>query len=598
MKISDELISGFLYGTIDLKDEYYEEAKSEDEAFSEVFDSSYPSYMEVQRPNEADKQVKYRKDFFEATGNPISGFLGLIEKQIDKVFSSDDFRVIFKEKSKLPDVTQTAEWYFTKGYYNGRDLLKSFSESIKTKTLLEPNSVLAIIPSDGKDYPEPYYLIVDADEVLYYKANEFCLLKSELKSDILADDGSVLSDAGDIHYFFDTEYFVVTKHIGYNQDGTAKYSVVKKKHGCSFLPCKKIGRKVKEQTEDGHELRTSDLSDSLVFLRLAQMNSNDLAVEHNFHVATRSYVIGTIDCSDCGGRGMVKNPQGGKAIKCSSCGGAGKKAAYSGSGADEMIIPMDVNSLGKSDKTPTIGGGFIARPETGAKIFAEAYERNVKLALRPFGLENAIITPYNQSGNSKDKDMQEGYAFMMSMSYHMEELLQFLIDSIIEQRYQTLSKELRELERPSLTVPKKFNLSSADSLYNKLKEASQNGMPDTMKLKYVKQLVEKESGLNSDEYLLVKAKEKLDPLPAYTFQQKVLARNTLSDLKYVLTINIDAILNECNEENDGFLMMDYKAQRDIVNKKAQEYLLEAKDNLQRDFQVKPSTNIVSENQTV
>jgi len=194
--------------------------------------------------------------------------------------------------------------------------------------------------------------------------------------------------------------------------------------------------------------------------------------------------------------------------------------------------------------------------------------------------------------------MQEGYAFMVSMSYHMEEILKFLIDAIIDQRYQSLPKELRDLERPALTVPKKFNLSSTDTLYNKLKEASQNGMPDVMKLKYVKQLVEKESGLNSDEYLLVKAKEKSDPLPAYTFQQKLLARNTLSDLKYVLTINIDAILNECVEENDGFLMMDYKEQREIVNKKAEDYLSEAKDNLQREYQVKPSTNKVAENQTV
>lgn len=191
--------------------------------------------------------------------------------------------------------------------------------------------------------------------------------------------------------------------------------------------------------------------------------------------------------------------------------------------------------------------------------------------------------------------MQEGHAFMVATSDHVEELITFIVTSVVDIKYKKIPKDFIEAERPSITVPKKFNLTSAQSLYNRLKDAGTNNMPDSVKLKWVKQLIEKESGINSDDYLLEKAKQRLDPFPAYTFQQKVLARDTLSDLKYVLTMNIDAILMECIEENTGFLLLDYKEQKLIVDKKAGEFLAEAKDNLNKDFTVKPATNIVSGN---
>ena len=581
LKITDELIAGFLNDRGTLIDPFYEESKTEDKEFLEVFGSEYPSYMKFQRPNEGEKQKKYREDYFKAIGNPIKGFLGLIEKQIDKVFSSEDFRVIFSQKSKLPKKSDTAEYYFTKGYYNGRNLLRSLAESIKSDTLTNPNSVLAVLPNEvNGDYAEPYYLIAKSEKVLYFKANEFCLIKSELKTDLEMPDGGFIREKGDIFYFFDTERYCVVKHVGYNQDGSNKYTANKtgnsfRLHGCKFLPCKKIGRKIKKQTEDGHELRTSDLTDSLVFLKEAQMNHEDLIIEHNHHVASQEWVLGTVQCGTCNGQGKIRNPEGGKPITCTTCDGAKSVPVHTGSGLNKMVIPMDIGSLGKSEKMPTEFGGFINRPETGAKIFSESFDKNIELALRPFGLQNVILTPYNQSGDAKDKDMQEGHAFMVAMSDHVEETTGFVVSAIVEMRYKELPKDTILSEMPSITVPKKFNLTSAQSLYNRLKDAGTNNMPDSIKMKYVKQLVEKESGINSDDYLLVKAKEKLDPLPAYTFAQKTLAKDTLSNLKYVLTINIDAILIECMEENNGFLLFDYKKQKELVDKKAQEFLAEA-----------------------
>ena len=220
MKITDDLVRRFLYDEIKLEDPYQEESEEIDEQFLEVFGSEYPEYMDFQRPNESESQKAYRKAYFESIGNPVSGFLGLIEKQIDKVFTSDDFKIRFNHKSKLPREQDTAQWYFTKGYYNGADLLKAFSESIKKDSLLKPNSLMVLVPNEGEDgYPRPYYLIVDSENVLYFKANEFALVKSEMKSDVRNYDGRILENYGDIFYFFDSEKYCIATHVAFNDSG-------------------------------------------------------------------------------------------------------------------------------------------------------------------------------------------------------------------------------------------------------------------------------------------------------------------------------------------------------------------------------------------
>jgi hypothetical protein len=50
------------------------------------------------------------------------------------------------------------------------------------------------------------------------------------------------------------------------------------------------------------------------------------------------------------------------------------------------------------------------------------------------------------------------------------------------------------------------------------------------------------------------------------------------------------------QEDKEFLMREYKVQKELVYKKAEEYLTEADSNLRQDFVVKGNTNIVTESQ--
>lgn len=572
-----------LYQTSEVVDYFSEEACQLDNGIQEAFGDDYPSFMNVQRPNESEKQSKYRKEYFEQTGNPIKGYLGQIEKQVDKVFSSPDCKIKFSKNSKFK-TEDSLEQYLTKEYYNGDNFFNAFRETIKNKVLTSPNSVLAVIPNERSDentYPKPYYIIAKPENVLFYKANEICVILSELKEDVV--QGDTISHAfGDIFYIFDRYNYVVARHTGYDDKNEKIFKLNTlngefRSHNCDFLPCKKIGRKILEQTENGFELRTSDLEDSMVFLRNGIMNYMDLVVEHNFHVASQEWAIGTIECLNCRGTGKAKGE--GKSTTCKICGGAGKTQGITGNGLDKIVIPYQINELGKSEKAPSAVGGFIERPETGSKLFDAAFEKNMFRAMQPFGLEHLMKVPLNQSGASKDYDMQEGYTFVLSMSNHIESLFGMTLTAISNTRYQTAPKAYQEAEMPVMVMPKTFNLSSSQSLSTKLKDVITYSLPSELKLKYTEELLEKESGMGSEDLLYFQVKKRLDPLPTSTLSEKSTSRNYLSDIKYILTTNIDGILIEAMAIEKDFLYLSYEAQKQIVNDIATRYLKEVGSNI-------------------
>lgn len=598
-KITREFLNTILYRTSEVEDYFHEEAVKLDEGITEVFGDEYPSFMQVQRPNESKRNEQYRKEYFESTGNPVKGYLGQIEKQVDKVFSSPDCKIKFSKNSKL-DPKDSLEQYLTKEYYNGDNFFNAFRETIKNKVLTSPNSVLAVIPNERtgeNSYPKPYYIVADPENVLFYKANEICVILSELKEDVI--NGETIEYAfGDIFYIFDKTNYVIAKHTGYFEDGSTKrYSVNTingefRKHNCDFMPCKKIGRKILKQTENGFELRTSDLEDSLVFLRNGIMNHMDLIVEHNHHVASQEWAIGTVDCTDCRGTGKVapENPKAGaKPVKCKTCGGGGKTQGLTGSGLDKIVIPYRINELGRSESAPSTVGGFIERPETGSRLFDAAFEKNMLRALQPFGLEHLMKVPLNQSGASKDYDMQEGYTFVLAMSNHIESLFGMTVNAISNMRYQAAIPEYQEAEKPTLVMPKTFNLSSSESLSTKLKDTVTYNLPNVLIAKYTEELLEKESGIGSEELLYYQVRKRLDPLPTSNLAEKSTSRNFLSNVKYILTTNIDGILAEAMAIQKDFLYLSYEMQKEKVYEIAERYLKEVGSNIKIDEIKKTST---------
>jgi hypothetical protein len=282
--------------------------------------------------------------------------------------------------------------------------------------------------------------------------------------------------------------------------------------------------------------------------------------------------LGTVDCNSCRGKGKIKGD--GHPIDCTTCGGSGKVPSFTGSGMNKMVIPMGIGEFGKTEKLPTAFGGFIERSESGAKIFSEAFHSNMSLALRPFGLEHLLEVPYNQSGTSKTHDMQEGYAFIMSMSDHVGSLLRMTLTAIASIRYKSLPEGRKQGVIPEVVMPKSFNLSSTESIFTKMKEAETYKLPDHIKLSYAKRLIEREYGETSDEAVMVRIKQEIDPMPAASWEQKKEAEQFLGRRRFVLTMNIDSILKNCVREDASFLRKSITEQEALIYAKVDEIISE------------------------
>jgi hypothetical protein len=604
MQITDFLIERVINEDIELVDKFYKESIFIDDEMVETFGDVYPEFMEMQRPKQTASSTEYRKAYFERMGNPISGFLGAIEKQVDKVFSSEEFKVIYSDNSDLKDPKDRAEWYFKNGYYNGEDLIKSFEATIKRKLLLEANSVLAVIPNetlDG-DYPKPYHVIIPAKNVIYYKANEIAILLSETRVDMYNPDGSLyVKEYGKVYYIFDNKRYVKVTQYGIKEDGSVDWRINKvgdnyRLHGNDFMPVKKLGRNIIKQTEDGHELRSTDLQGSLVFLRQAIFAFLDYTVELNVHSSSILWSKGFVSCSSCKGKGKILSfdKEANKATHddCGSCGGSGLRSPFTGDNKEVIIIPNSVSNLGEQEK---VGGnvmGYVTRDHKPAEILANAYSEQMLLALRPFGLENLVQSPYNQSGESKVYDIQEGLAFIKGMSNHIGSLLNMNVTAIVNSRYRSLTNEQRAKEVVKVVTPASFNLATLKSIFEKVKDAITYKFPDIMVIEFQRQLMEKEFGMSSVEYRKFTIKAMLDPIPAADYSRKVISRSFLPDYLYILTSNFDYLMNLCILDRPNFIYLDFPTQRTLLENKAREMAIEAADNIAAEFSVKQPTNLI------
>ena len=163
-------------------------------------------------------------------------------------------------------------------------------------------------------------------------------------------------------------------------------------------------------------------------------------------------------------------------------------------------------------------------------------------------------------------------------------------------RYKKLEKDTIENEIPTLVMKKSFNLSSSETILNKLKDATTYNLPDYVRAKYAEDLLEKETGTNSHEMLSFKARNNVDPLPNANFNNKLISKAFLSDLEYIVALRVDALLIEAINNDGSFLIKPAKEQKEIVFKLGEKYLKDVGDNLNEETLVKPSVNLVGEDQ--
>lgn len=605
-----------------LRHAFYQASLDHREHLRKVFRKTYPSYLDINRPKEQTANKNYRKRVYK---NPFRGLRTRIIETLDYIRQADDFSVVFPEAKSTAD---TLETFTGAGFSGDGPLVDWFFKRVRPMYVKDPNAVLIVLPtvqpgSDTERYT-PRALLIDCDKVYQHKKGRFCVAESPERSWIMNPVTGIPSQTGKILVFVDHDSYAIATQVATGLDAIGKklwhwtitglaeaidetgtavegaYLFRPPLHGCPSMPAVKIGKQQQDEaesepdkngkctpvlaTDQGEEYFESLLSDALPFVERAQQIENDIAVELNFHVSSQEWRYTTKKCVNAklantdpklcvNGSVMLRDVDGlltGMG-KCPACGGAGMDVSGSGT---EIIGVSPPEAANFADETrpanlPIPPGGFIPRSIEPLKEFVLEYKRNADEAYATINMQFLKATPTDQSGTSKRYDREELYRELNTQGAHLCGLLREAFGFAAWQRYRSID------QAPAVIEPVRFNLENAELTRQELVEAVEKKFDPSLRAALEKKLISYQTGENSDYYRRYELKERIDPMPNMSGEEKQFMLATLRIIlepgsaelqtaieRVWLSIYMDGLINDELRQSDGFWNLTPDAQYD------------------------------------
>ncbi|WP_234733400.1 hypothetical protein [Tellurirhabdus bombi] len=593
-------------GVVGVRHEYLQKSIDHRKHLEKVFSKAYPDYLDKTRPKERAESKLYRKEVYK---NTFRGLQKRVIKSLDYIREADDFSVVWPESEEKDTLEAFAD---SRKFSPDGSALNWFFKQLRPLYVKDPNAVLVVLPMlqapSNTEYVAPKAMLVPCDKVYMHRKGKFAVLEAPEKSTIVTRSGDkeIKSETGRILLFLDADSYTIARQIGKtsetggqndlihweilgltdveNEQGLKLKAFSPPLHHCPVMPAVKIGKDVEESNDFGEEYFESILADALPSIELAQGNLSDIQVEMNFHVSSQEWRYATKRCPDAGKEGYGRCVSGSKAIlneegvpkgwtQCTSCKGTGME--ISGSGMDFIVVsPPSANSTqeeGRPAQLPTPPGGFIPRSIEPLTKFTEQYNRNKEEAYQEINMQFLMRTPYDESGASKRYDREEMYRELNTQGAHLCGILSEFYTFIGHLRYQgKVDKQL-----PNVLTPVRFNLENAELTRNELIEATKNKFDPNLRKALEKKLISYQAGENSDYYRRYELREKLDPLPGLSPEEKMFQLSLVKLInppgspqlqkaveRIMFSIHLDGLISEAILEDKDFLGLKLDAQRE------------------------------------
>ena len=182
----------------------------------------------------------------------------------------------------------------------------------------------------------------------------------------------------------------------------------------------------------------------------------------------------------------------------------------------------------------------------------------------------------DQSGVAKTVDREDLNAFLSRYSRHVYEyVLPNLIFNIAAWRY----KEVADISSimPEINQPKDFNVLSLGQLTSEYKEASNSNVSDNYMQHLEREIVQSKFANNDLMRLKNEALINLNPYVGKSIDDLLTLQNLGEpEWKIYKAINLSELINKAIEDNDGFLDLSLKEQREIIDALSKEEIKERK----------------------
>lgn len=552
---------------------FYKDAIKECDDMSYHADGKFPERLiEERRPNEALEVLDYRKLIWIPKTKP---FFSKIISSLSKIRRSSDWSINYgnDDFSRIAE-GESLEDYCEKNYPVFSSLTNWFFSVWLKKYLVDPNSVVFIYPEeeviDPTQYVKPILHVFDSCDVLDYKHNNYAVLVNPIGCTYTTSKGT---------YPGKSFYVVTTQTITrYDQiNGRGEMKAFEYTHGLGFLPVYQIGAMIKcsEGSEILYESRISGIKPEF---DEALREYSDLQAAKVIHLYPERWEYSQHECTDCKGTTLRPNPNYYEGcgcethIKCTTCQGKG----YVVAGPYSKIV---VKPAGTGEQPlPNPPAGYIEKDVEIIKVQEESVERHIYNGLAAINFEFLKSTPLNQSGVAKEVDKDELNNTVHSIAEDLVRNMDWCYKTIAFYRYKLLySKEEILMMLPSIAVPEKYDILSNSHLETSLNSAKQNkanpAIINALEIEYANKT------FNSNPHIrdMVELILKLDPLSNVSEEDKMsrLSNKGISLETYVISSNINNLVEKAIDEDEGFIEKPLKEQKLKIKELAKEYMPEA-----------------------
>ena len=538
------------------KSEIGEKAREFETDFRIHADGIFPDkIISEARPNESAEVFKYRKTIWQPKTKPS---FNKVFSSLQKIRRSSDWSVKFNETSfKIPE-GETLQDYLTEYYPKFESLEKYMFDVWLREYLIDPNAVCAVFPGEAKEeteFKEPIAEIFNSRLVIFFKSEDYVVLKNPLGTTFRDDKGN--EHSGDSYYILTT-----TQYLKYDQINVKReFKLVSEiPHEIGYLPAWKLGG-VLIKSLDGELLYESKIAGMLPEFDEAVREYSDLQAAVIMNIFPERWEMATAECGVCHGTGKITNQ--GDPSGFSSCNNPSCVAGYVVSPYSKVLVkPAEI---GQQMAIPPVG--YVEKPVEIVELQDKRVEKHIYNALSSVNMQFLSDVPLVESGLAKGVDRDEASNFVHSVAEDlvnsMEQSAYYM--SVLRYGMQHTEAEIEEMQ-PEITVPENFDLFSIKLDEEELQNAKTNKLNpaiiNEMEIEYANK---KFAGKQEIQQKLA-AVLTLDPLANVSEDDKAmrLTNNGITQEDYILSCNINSFVERAISENQNFLVLDTKQQKEIL----------------------------------
>lgn len=516
-------------------------------------EGEYPTELiEGRRPFELEFIRDYRKEIYRSK---TKGTVNKVISSLEKIRRSPEWGATYPTMPPKVKSGETLEEYLEKGI-RGFYSLTNFIFNYYLKNYLIDANLGVLWKSDPvgeTEYLKPYPEVYDSDDVLWYS------------------EGNLVLEEEDDTFTYWTNEFIYR----YAFDGNRKLVMTSEEvNPFGFIPFVKAKSRIKE-IENGFVVNESRIDPMVEELDEAAREYSDQQASVVNYLFPERWEYASEPCSECkdqvtGISTGIITIEGKMPTPCKSCNGTGKTGQ---TGPYRKFVVQPPSNLQGDTPVQIPPFGYVSKDSAIIEIVDKRIAAHLYSALASINMQFLDQTPLNVSGEAKAIDKDELNNFVYSIA---EDLVHFYDESayvIAAMRYQNILPDFANY-LPIVRVPERYDLLNENFILEDLVKAKEKRLSPILIAEMEKNFYKKRYYGDPEKVKYLEASIDLNPLFGVSEEDKMLLKNNggVIEIDYVISSNINKLLNEAIQNDVTFLSKPRGEQKGIIKALAEELI--------------------------